>query len=56
LITSADSYQIIFPKDASPKDKMILILAGLMIDYQFFEESASSNNNNYDNNYHYRNY
>ncbi len=46
LITSADSYQINFPPEASPNDKMLLIIAGLMVDYQFFEESASQNNNN----------
>ena len=44
LVTSADSYQVNFPNDASPEDKMVLIAAGLMIDYQFFEESASNDN------------
>ncbi len=48
LVTSADSYQINFPPQANPQEKMLLIVAGLMIDYQFFEESASSNNNNSD--------
>jgi hypothetical protein len=46
LVTSADSYQVNFPPDANPQDKMLLIVAGLMIDYQFFEETASSNDNN----------
>ena len=46
LITSADSYQINFPPDALPPDKLLLVVAGLMIDYQFFEETASSNDNN----------
>ena len=41
LVTSADSYQINFPKDATPQDKILLIVSGLMIDYQFFEETAS---------------
>ena len=45
MVTSADSYQINFPPQADPNDKMLLIIAGLMIDYQFFEESASQNNN-----------
>ena len=45
LVTSADSYQITFPPDATPEDKMVLISAGLMIDYQFFEESATEGNN-----------
>ena len=45
LITSADSYQINFPQQSTPTDKMLLIIAGLMIDYQFFEESASQKDN-----------
>ena len=58
LITSADSYQINFPADASPQDKLLLIVTGLMIDYQFFEESASdnSNNNTYNSTRTYNNY
>ena len=40
LITTADSYQINFPPESTPNDKMNLIAAGLMIDYQFFEEKA----------------
>ena len=46
LVTSADSYQINFPPRATAADKLLLIVAGLMIDYQFFEEAASSNDNN----------
>ena len=56
LSTSADSFQVIFPKDASPEDKMLLVIAALMIDYQYFEESTSSSIKKFDNNYHYRNY
>ena len=51
LVTSADSYQVNFPPKATPSDKMLLIVAGLMIDYQFFEESSSSNDNNRTNYY-----
>ncbi len=51
LITSADSYQINFPPQARPEEKLLIIVAGLMIDYQFFEESASSNDNNNTHNY-----
>ena len=43
LITSADSYQVNFPNNAKPEDKMMLIIATLMIDYQYFEVSASAN-------------
>ena len=46
LLTSADSYQITFPANALPNEKLLLIIAGLMIDYQYFEEKAGENNNN----------
>ena len=42
MITNADSYSIIFPKVAFPEDKLLLIAAGLMIDYQYFESSPES--------------
>ena len=37
FFTKADSYQILFPANATPQEKMLLIIAGLMIDYQYFE-------------------
>lgn len=37
FFSSANSYQIIFPPRATPEEKLIIIIAGLMIDYQFFE-------------------
>lgn len=43
LVTSADSYIINFPPQATPQEKMLLIVAGLMVDYQYFEEKAGSN-------------
>ena len=46
LITTADSYQINFPPESTPNDKMNLIAAGLMIDYQFFEEKAKNHDDN----------
>jgi hypothetical protein len=46
MVTSADSYQVNFPLDASPSEKLLLIICGLMIDYQFFEEKAGDNDNN----------
>jgi hypothetical protein len=45
LVTSADSYQVNFPQGSTPQDKLLLIVAGLMIDYQYFEESSSSDKN-----------
>ena len=44
LITSADSYQILFPIDATPIQKFLLICNALMIDYQYFEEAANESN------------
>ena len=41
FFTKADSYRINFPQTASPEEKMLLIIAGLMIDYQFFENDNS---------------
>jgi hypothetical protein len=38
FFTKADSYQITFPANATPADKFLLIIAGLMIDYQNFEK------------------
>lgn len=46
LMTSADSYQVEFPATATPLDKLLIISLGLMIDYQYFEESASDKNSN----------
>ena len=45
LITSADSYQVNFPADARPNEKLLLIITGLMIDYQYFEERAGNDDN-----------
>ena len=39
MITNADSYLITFPPYATPADKLLLITAALMIDYQYFENS-----------------
>jgi hypothetical protein len=40
---TADSYLINFPPNATPTEKMLLIAAGLMIDYQYFEEPPRNN-------------
>ena len=45
LVTSADSYQVNFPLDASPSEKILLIVTALMIDYQYFEQKASDDDN-----------
>ena len=35
--TKADSYKISFPNKVTPEEKILLIVAGLLIDYQNFE-------------------
>ena len=42
FFTKADSYQLTFPPNATPEEKMLLIVAGLMIDYQFFESGDNT--------------
>ena len=46
IVTNADSYQINFPPDAAPNEKLLLMVTGLMIDYQFFEEKADNKESN----------
>ena len=43
--SKADSYKIAFPLDATPEEKMLLICAGLMIDYQNFEKERVPHRN-----------
>ena len=40
LISDADTYVIEFPKTATPEDKLNLIMAGLFIDYRYFESTG----------------
>ena len=42
FFTNADTYQIAFPLNSSPYDKILLIISTLMIDYQYFEHSGDS--------------
>ena len=44
LVTDADSFQVNFPPNASPYDKLLMIALGLLIDYQFFETDSTSEN------------
>ena len=38
LVTDADTYDVMFPNDASPEDKLMIIGAVLMVDYRYYEE------------------
>lgn len=41
LVSDADNFEVFFPLDATPENKLTLIAAALMIDYQFFEENPN---------------
>ena len=45
FFSKADSYKITFPLDATPEDKMLLICAGLLIDYENFEGNETPSKN-----------
>ena len=47
FFTKADSYEVVFPEKATPSEKLLLILATLMIDYQNFESDNSDPYNDY---------
>ena len=42
FFTKADSYSVEFPSTATPEEKMLLITAGLMIDYSYFENEEDA--------------
>ncbi len=41
LVSDADNFEVFFPLDATPENKMTFIAAALMIDYMFFEENPN---------------
>ena len=47
LLTNADSYTINFPQQASENDKLLIIILGLIIDYQYFENPKTRRNMNF---------
>ena len=44
MIGDADTYDINFPKDATPEEKFTLIMAGLFLDYRYYETNANDDN------------
>jgi hypothetical protein len=42
LVSDADNFEIVFPVDATPEDKLMLIGTTLMIDYRFFEDNGGN--------------
>jgi hypothetical protein len=47
LVSDADNFELIFPVDATPEDKLLLIGNVLMIDYRYYEDGGSNNNQVY---------
>jgi hypothetical protein len=46
MLTDADNFEIIFPDDATPEDKLMLIGTALMIDFRYFEDNERAKNKN----------
>jgi hypothetical protein len=49
LVSDADSFELGFPNNATPEEKMMLIATVLMIDFRFYEDNG--NNQRRHNNY-----
>jgi hypothetical protein len=47
-VTNADTFNVFYPKDATPEEKMLIISATLMIDYTFFEDNGDNGGIAYD--------
>lgn len=45
LVSNDDNFEVIFPNDSTPEEKLMLIGAALMIDYSLFEENIQRNQN-----------
>lgn len=43
VFTNADNYELMFPNDATPEEKILLISATLFMDYQYFERPKNNN-------------
>jgi hypothetical protein len=46
LFTDADNFEIFFPEDATPEDKLMIIGTTLMIDYRHFEDNGDQSKRN----------
>ena len=43
LVSDADSFELVFPLNSTPEEKLLLISTVLMIDYRYFEDNGSDN-------------
>ena len=41
-LSIADNYYVLFPKNATVEEKLLLSIAGMMIDYQYFENNTNT--------------
>jgi len=41
--TTADNFDVVFPIDATPDDKLMIIGTALMIDYRYYSEDPNNN-------------
>ena len=42
MFSIADNYSVVFPQKAKSEEKILLTMAGIMIDYQYFENNTGS--------------
>jgi hypothetical protein len=47
ILTDADNFEITFPENATPEEKLLLICTTLMIDYRYYEVTAGNNRSHY---------
>ena len=45
LISDADSFELSFPVNATPEEKLMLIATVLMIDYRYYEDNGNDHHN-----------
>lgn len=51
FVSDADNFEVGFPNNATPEEKMLIIATVLMIDFRFYEDNGNNNNNNRRNRY-----
>ena len=39
ITTDADNYEVTFPPNASPEEKLLILGATMMIDYRYYEDT-----------------
>lgn len=42
IVSDADSFELIFPQNATPEEKLMLISTVLMIDYRYYEDNGNN--------------